>query len=94
MAPIKQLQSKITLTLQGKDNGKFLILCLNLDKGLTESTKICMAFLGVWQNFLKSLRLGVLGSNISPHRPLLRYLCKYNLDLYPCQYLKTKDYTT
>ena len=65
MAPIKQLQSKITLTLQGKDNGKFLILCLNLDKGLTESTKICMAFLGVWQNFLKSLGLGV--DSLSPY---------------------------
>ena len=42
----------------------------------------------------EGLQEGALGSNISPHRPLLRYLCKYNLDLYPCQYLKTKDYTT
>ena len=65
MAAIKQLQTKITLALQGKDNGRYLILCLIHNEGPTGSTNNCLAFLGVWNNIIKSLGLGVLDSKLS-----------------------------
>ena len=64
-AAIKQIQTKTTLALQGKDNGRYLILCLIHNEGPTRSTNSCLASLGVWNNIIKSLGLGVLDSKLS-----------------------------
>ena len=55
----KESYNKIALALLGRDDGRFLILCFNLVKSLTRIIKICLASLGVWENILKPLGLGV-----------------------------------
>ena len=57
----KESYNKIALALLGRDDGRFLILCFNLVKSLTRIIKICLASLGVWENILKPLGLGVGG---------------------------------
>ena len=60
--------NKIALTLLGRDDGRFLILCFNLVKSLTRIIKICLASLGVWENILKPLGLGVASIGYSQTR--------------------------